>query len=93
MKKIMIAIAVVAIVALATVNVTLSNSKTDKLSGLLLVNVEALAQNEGPGLVFDTKCERCKDGATGYEGVIFFCTDGSDSCYESRCVSGDCGYR
>jgi hypothetical protein len=55
MKKYIISgIAVLAIAAVAVINITLSNGKTNSLSDLQLANVEALAQESNSSMGYHT---------------------------------------
>jgi predicted membrane chloride channel (bestrophin family) len=56
-KKFLYGISVLAIAAVAVINITLSNGKTNSLSDLQLANVEALAQESS-----SSHCNRlCED--------------------------------
>ncbi|MDR1737744.1 MAG: NVEALA domain-containing protein [Candidatus Symbiothrix sp.] len=71
-KKIICGIAVLAIAAVAAVNVTKSNTKTTALTDIQLANVEALADNELSIPTGQTECQQ----NCGYWNMALVCADG-----------------
>lgn len=92
-KKIYISllIAMVAIIALVS-SLYVNHANADAaISYLALSNVDAIAENESGGSdKVDVRCETCIS-PENYPGVRFLCKTGTGGCYETLCVSGDCG--
>jgi hypothetical protein len=84
-KKILGGIALLAIAAVAVWNVNL-NSQSNKLSGAMLANVEALAEENG-GSDCKWKSIKCSKGNSNYEGCL---TNGDGTACTCGSVSRDC---
>jgi len=70
-KKIICGIAVLAIAAVAAVNVTKSNTRTTALTDIQLANVEALASGENSSIKCKWKRIDCSGFGTGdYEACL-----------------------
>ena len=86
--KIFGGIAVLAIAAVAALNVNLG-TRSNGLSDISLANIDALAQYESGSGKEDSGCYGCLS-PSGSVGAVFYCICGNNSCYSTSCVSGYC---
>lgn len=93
MKKNILKVTFVAIVALSIGYKVYSSQKSNDMSDLALANVEALAQGEGEwGEYFNIYYQECSTCYTSYHnlGAFFYCNVGFENCFASGCIAGYC---